>query len=197
MTTQPAPTDPGLLLDAQLCFRLYRSERAVLATYRELLAELGVTYPQYLVLLVLWEQDGATVSHLGTRLALESGTLSPLLRRMETAGLVTRNRSTDDERVVHVHLTEAGDALRRRAHSVPRDLSRRGGLDAAETVELARLLDRLCGNLTTADPVVDTAIDEAFGSAPAPDGALAPRGAPAPHPDCARTADAPTDGDPS
>lgn len=189
MTTQPLPTHPGLLLDAQLCFRLYRSERAVLATYRELLADLGLTYPQYLVLLVLWEQDGATVSHLGSRLALESGTLSPLLRRMEAAGLVTRDRSTDDERVVHVHLTDAGDTLRRQAHDIPRDLSRRGGLDAAETAELARLLDRLCANLATADPVVDTALDEAFGSAPAPHGALAP------HPDCARTADAPTDGD--
>ncbi|WPF82981.1 MarR family transcriptional regulator [Sanguibacter sp. 4.1] len=183
MTTQPTPTDPGLLLDAQLCFRLYRSERAVLATYRELLADLGVTYPQYLVLLVLWETDGATVSHLGSRLALESGTLSPLLRRMETAGLVLRERSGDDERVVHVRLTDAGRALQTRAHGVPHDLARRGGLDTAETLELARLLDRLCSNLGAPEPTVDTAIDEAFGS---------PQN---PHPASARTPGAPTDGD--
>ncbi|ACZ20582.1 transcriptional regulator, MarR family [Sanguibacter keddieii DSM 10542] len=165
MTTQPLPTDPGLLLDAQLCFRLYRSERAVLATYRELLADLGVTYPQYLVLLVLWETDGATVSHLGSRLALESGTLSPLLRRMEDAGLVSRTRSGDDERVVHVRLTEAGRDLRERAHGVPQDLWQRGGLDAGETAELARLLDRLSSNLAGAEPARDPAIDAAFGPA--------------------------------
>lgn len=168
MTTQPLPADPGLLLDAQLCFRLYRSERAVLATYRELLADLGVTYPQYLVLLVLWETDGATVSHLGARLSLESGTLSPLLRRMEDAGLVSRTRSGDDERVVHVRLTEAGRALRERAHGVPLDLWQRGGLDAAESVELARLLDRLSSNLSGAEPGRDPAIDEAFGPSQPP-----------------------------
>lgn len=168
MTTQPLPADPGLLLDAQLCFRLYRSERAVLATYRELLADLGVTYPQYLVLLVLWETDGATVSHLGTRLSLESGTLSPLLRRMEDAGLVSRTRSGDDERVVHVRLTEAGRALRERAHGVPLDLWQRGGLDAAESAELARLLDRLSSNLAGAEPGRDPAIDAAFGPSQPP-----------------------------
>lgn len=175
--------DPALHLDAQLCFRLYRGERAVLGTYRELLADLGVTYPQYLVLLVLWEQGESTVSDLGTRLALDSGTLSPLLRRMETAGLLTRSRERPDERVVVVRPTAAGRALRERAGSVPRDLAHRTGLDADDAATLARLLDTLCANLARGplDPPVAadrtdlTTLD----------------------PDDAGTTGAPTDGDPS
>lgn len=117
------------LLDEQICFALYSASRALTARYRDLLAPLGVTYPQYLVLLVLW-QDGATsVSHLGRRLHLDSGTLSPLLRRLEQNGLLTRTRGSSDERAVEVALTERGSALREAAASIPEQVCAATGLD--------------------------------------------------------------------
>jgi len=106
------------VLDEQICFALYNASRAITARYRDLLDPLGLTYPQYLVLLVLWEQESITVSRLGERLHLDSGTLSPLLRRMETAGLISRNRLPLDERSVQVSLTERGSALRYYASNV-------------------------------------------------------------------------------
>ena len=106
---------PQLRLDNQLCFLFHRISRELNAAYRPLLADLGLTYPQYLVMLVLWESDGLGVGEIGDRLALDSGTLSPLIRRMEKGGLVTRERAADDERRVTVHLTEAGRALEQRA----------------------------------------------------------------------------------
>jgi DNA-binding MarR family transcriptional regulator len=108
MTDTPSPS---VALDDQLCFALYAASRAVTARYRPMLDELGVTYPQYLVLMLLWEEDGQTVGQLGNRLALDSGTLSPLLKRLTAAGLVTRHRRADDERSVSVRLTEEGRAL--------------------------------------------------------------------------------------
>jgi DNA-binding MarR family transcriptional regulator len=108
MTDTPSPS---VALDDQLCFALYAASRAVTARYRPMLDQLGITYPQYLVLMLLWEEDGQTVGQLGSRLALDSGTLSPLLKRLTTAGLVTRHRRTDDERSVSVRLTDAGRAL--------------------------------------------------------------------------------------
>ncbi|MCZ2821795.1 MarR family transcriptional regulator [Modestobacter sp. VKM Ac-2977] len=108
MTDTPSPS---VALDDQLCFALYAASRAVTARYRPMLDELGVTYPQYLVLMLLWEEDGQTVGQLGARLALDSGTLSPLLKRLTAAGLVTRHRRADDERSVSVRLTDAGRAL--------------------------------------------------------------------------------------
>ncbi len=110
---------PQLQLDNQLCFLFHRISREITAAYRPLLAELGLTYPQYLVMLVLWEDDGIGVGEIGERLALDSATLSPLLRRMARAGLVTRERSTTDERRVAVRLTDQGWALRERAVGVP------------------------------------------------------------------------------
>ncbi|WP_372696738.1 MarR family winged helix-turn-helix transcriptional regulator [Arthrobacter sp. JSM 101049] len=139
------PTDP-LVLEAQLCFSLYSGERTVGAAYRELLAPLGLTYPQYLVMLVLWEDDGQPVSALGRRLGLDSGTLSPLLKRLEAAGRITRRRSDGDERVVRVHLTDDGAALRADAVSIPGHLASRMPLTAAETGELRRLLGKMCGH---------------------------------------------------
>lgn len=100
-----------LWLDNQLCFSLYAASRAVTKVYREKLAALGLTYPQYLVLIVLWEQDRQTVSDLGRKLMLDTGTLTPLLKRLESMGLVERQRSRGDERQVHIVLTEAGRAL--------------------------------------------------------------------------------------
>ena len=108
-----------LLLDNQLCFALYSTSLAMTRLYKPLLDELSLTYPQYLALLVLWEKDGLTVSELGERLFLDSGTLTPLLKRMEAAGLVSRLRDVADERRVHITLTAAGRQLRTRAEKIP------------------------------------------------------------------------------
>jgi DNA-binding MarR family transcriptional regulator len=116
-------TLPQLQLDNQLCFLFHRISRELNAAYRPLLADLGLTYPQYLVMLVLWEDDGLGVGEIGERLSLDSGTLSPLLRRLEANGLVRRARAADDERRVTVHLTEAGRALEVRAADVPAALA--------------------------------------------------------------------------
>jgi DNA-binding MarR family transcriptional regulator len=110
---------PQLRLDNQLCFLFHRISRELDAAYRPLLAELGLTYPQYLVMLVLWESDGLGVGELGDRLDLDSGTLSPLLRRLEHAGLVRRERATSDERRVRISLTDRGRDLQERAAGVP------------------------------------------------------------------------------
>ncbi len=114
---------PQLRLDNQLCFLFHRISRELTAAYRPLLADLGLTYPQYLVMLVLWEDDGLAVGEIGERLALDSGTLSPLLRRLEAAGLVHRVRDRSDERRVTVHLTPAGRDLEARAADVPAELA--------------------------------------------------------------------------
>jgi DNA-binding MarR family transcriptional regulator len=140
-----ARRDP-LQLDEQLCFALYSASRAMTRTYAPLLEPLGVTYPQYVVLLVLWERDGVPIHELGTRLALDSGTLTPLLKRLERQGLVERRRGVDDERVVRIHLTASGRALRLRARKIPADLACRAGYDAgsdASMHELTELRDQL------------------------------------------------------
>jgi DNA-binding MarR family transcriptional regulator len=110
---------PQLRLDNQLCFLFHRIGRELNAAYRPLLAGLGLTYPQYLVMLVLWECDGLGVGELGDRLDLDSGTLSPLLRRLEHAGLVRRERATSDERRVTIRLTDRGRDLQERAAGIP------------------------------------------------------------------------------
>jgi DNA-binding MarR family transcriptional regulator len=119
MPTRSPTADEALLLDNQLCFALYSASLAMTKLYKPLLDELGLTYPQYLVMLVLWEGDGLMVSELGQRLYLDSGTLTPLLKRLEAAGLVSRLRAVEDERRVHVHLTAAGRKLKARAAKVP------------------------------------------------------------------------------
>jgi len=124
MPRTPKPTQPGLShaalqLDHQLCFALYSASLAMTKLYKPLLAPLGLTYPQYLALLCLWESDGVTVSHLGERLQLDSGTLTPLLKRMEAAGWLRRERSAEDERRVLVWLTPAGQALKTQARAIP------------------------------------------------------------------------------
>ena len=138
----------SLELDQQLCFALYAASRALTRAYQPLLEPLGLTYPQYLVCLALWERDGRSVTELGTCLALDSGTLTPLLKRMQQAGLVERRRSTEDERVVHIHLTAAGRALRARARSVPKEIAKRAGLDAAAIGRLREELRTLTSVLT-------------------------------------------------
>jgi DNA-binding MarR family transcriptional regulator len=132
--------DDVLALDNQLCFALYAANRAVTARYRPLLAELNLTYPQYLVMLVLWEaaQEGnvVRVSDLGNRLRLDSGTLTPLLKRLAERELVTRQRNTPDERVVTVAPTETGMAMRRQARAIPERLLCGTGIDQERIVAL-------------------------------------------------------------
>lgn len=136
------PENP-LALEHQVCFALYSASRAVTAAYRPLLAPLGLTYPQYLVLLVLWERGSLPVRDIGAALHLDSGTLSPLLKRMEANGLVARRRSIDDERQVDVDLTAAGAALRERALAVPAQLHAATGIDPDTLVLLRRTCQAL------------------------------------------------------
>ena len=136
-------TDDLLRLDLQLCFPLYAASRAMVQAYTPLLAKLGLTYPQYLVMLVLWETDGVTVKALGERLYLDSGTLTPLLKRLETLGFVRRERSREDARSVTVSLTAQGRALRRKAASIPEAIACRAGLTLEELGRLRRDIQRL------------------------------------------------------
>lgn len=140
----------ALKLRQQVCFALYAASRAVTSAYRPLLDRLGLTYPQYVALLVLWERGDTTVKDLGAALMLDSGTLSPLLKRLEAAGLVERRRSTADERSVVVGLTAAGAALKDRAAGVPAELARRTGLTSADLAELRDTLTALTATLTRA-----------------------------------------------
>ena len=130
-------------LDKQLCFALHATSRAVTQAYGPLLAPLGVTYPQYLVLLVLWEGDGLTVSDIGERLYLDSGTITPLLKRLEAAGLLRRARDTDDERVVRVCLTTQGRKLRGRAENIADGVACALGIDAVEIAAIREPLRKI------------------------------------------------------
>lgn len=147
MPTRAIPSDQALLLDNQLCFALYSASLAMTKLYKPLLDELGLTYPQYLAMLVLWEGDGLMVSELGQRLSLDSGTLTPLLKRLEAAGLISRMRDVQDERRVHVHLTAAGRRLKARAAKVPACVLEASQCSVPELIELTRqvrlLRDRL------------------------------------------------------
>src|SRR5690242_6282453 len=125
--------DQALLLDNQLCFALYSTSLAMTKLYKPLLDRIGLTYPQYLVMLVLWERDGLAVKAIGDQMFLDSGTLTPLLKRLEQAGLVERRRSRDDERVVHIHLTPAGRAMQAEVATVFEGIGCASGL----TVETA------------------------------------------------------------
>jgi len=120
-----------MLLDDQLCFALYSTTQAIQGLYRPLLSRLGLTYPQYLVLLVLWEEDGLTVSQIGDRLSLNSATLTPLLKRIERAGIVERTRLSSDERRVSVVLTQSGRDLQLEVGRVTTDVTC-AAVDAAE-----------------------------------------------------------------
>ncbi len=137
------PSGEALLLDNQLCFALYSASLAMTKLYKPLLAELGLTYPQYLALLVLWERDGLMVSELGERLSLDSGTLTPLLKRLEALSLVTRLRDVTDERRVHIALTAAGRQLKTRAATVPGCILAATQCSVSEVVELTRQVQAL------------------------------------------------------
>ncbi|MFF3447080.1 MarR family winged helix-turn-helix transcriptional regulator [Streptomyces sp. NPDC002667] len=170
MTATPAPSAGApaagdfLRLDEQICFSLNAASRAFGGVYRVLLKDLGLTYPQYLVMLVLWEHGELPVKKVGEHLRLDSGTLSPLLKRLEAAGLVRRERSARDERSVRVGLTEEGSALRERALDVPRRIAAATGADLEEIRELRARLDRLTAALDEA-ALSESVLSEAPGCA--------------------------------
>ena len=146
-STPITPSPAILRLDNQVCFALYSASLAMTKLYKPLLDRIGLTYPQYLVMLVLWEQDGVTVSELGERLFLDSGTLTPLLKRLESQGQIARLRDVQDERRVRITLTAEGRALRDQAEAIPQCVLQSSQCSIAEltalTTELKQLRDRL------------------------------------------------------
>ena len=148
METVNKASDP-LLLENQLCFPLYACSRRIVNLYTPYFQPLGITYTQYIVFLVLWETDGVSVRELGERLYLDSGTLTPLLKKMEEAGFVTRRRSTEDGRVVRIWLTDRGRALRAEVEQIPLRLGGCLPLTAEEAKVLHGLLYRLLENTET------------------------------------------------
>ena len=139
--------DFALRLDNQICFAIYSTAHAFNRIYKPLLVRLGLTYPQYLVMLVLWERDGVPVKDIGDRLFLDSGTLTPLLKRLESAQLIKRTRSTEDERQVLIALTPQGRALQEKARAVPHSILAASACSVAELLamknEIVALRDRL------------------------------------------------------
>ena len=148
MNTPRLSSDQALQLDHQLCFALYSASLAMTKLYKPMLDEMGLTYPQYLAMLVLWEHDGVAVSELGERLHLDSGTLTPLLKRLESAELVTRLRDVQDERRVLIRLTAAGRKLKARAARIPGCVLDASQCSVAEAVTLTRKVQALRNRLT-------------------------------------------------
>ena len=149
---KPAAAANWLALDHQLCFALYAASLAMTKAYKPLLAPLGLTYPQYLVMLVLWEGDGITVSQLGARLTLDSGTLTPLLKRLEALTLVQRLRDASDERRVLLRLTAAGRTLRSQALAVPQAIACATACDLQQISGLSAELHQLRKQLAEISP---------------------------------------------
>ncbi|HEY6796186.1 MAG TPA: MarR family transcriptional regulator [Kineosporiaceae bacterium] len=141
---------PSQLLGDQLCFTLYAASRAVSGLYRSVLEEFGLTYPQYVVMLALWERSGVPVKDLGAVVHLDYGTLSPLLKRLEAQGLLRRERRADDERSVLIELTDAGRQLRARAAHVPERIGSAMGLTDEELTTVRELLLRMTANVQQA-----------------------------------------------
>ncbi|RYX96439.1 MAG: MarR family transcriptional regulator [Comamonadaceae bacterium] len=148
MPTPKFTIDEALQLDNQLCFALYSTSLAMTKLYKPLLEEMGLTYPQYLAMLALWQEDGLMVSELGERLFLDSGTLTPLLKRLEAAGLVARIRAIDDERRVHVSLTAAGRKLKSKAAKIPGCVLTATQCSVPEIVSLTQQVQALRKRLT-------------------------------------------------
>jgi MarR family transcriptional regulator, organic hydroperoxide resistance regulator len=139
-----------LLLDNQLCFALYSTSLAMTRVYKPLLDDIGLTYPQYLAMLVLWEQDGLMVSELGERLHLDSGTLTPLLKRLEASDLIARIRAVEDERRVHITLTAAGRKLKAKAAKIPACILSATECSIPELMALTQQVQNLRSRLRTA-----------------------------------------------
>jgi DNA-binding MarR family transcriptional regulator len=143
----PLSAEQSLLLDNQVCFPLYSASNAVIRTYRPLLDKLELTYSQYLVMMVLWQNDGVSVKDVGNRLHLDSGTLTPLLKRLESKGFVVRGRSEQDERVRVLKLTEAGADLKQQALQVPAEMKCKIQLDLDELLLLKKLCEKVVKRL--------------------------------------------------
>jgi DNA-binding MarR family transcriptional regulator len=147
MAVKQMTADQPLKLDNQICFAIYSTAHAFNRVYKPLLDQLGLTYPQYLVMLVLWERDGVPLKDIGERLFLDSGTLTPLLKRLEAAQLIKRSRSTEDERQVLIALTSRGQALKEKARAVPQSILAASACSVAELTamknEIIALRDRL------------------------------------------------------
>jgi MarR family transcriptional regulator, organic hydroperoxide resistance regulator len=139
--------DASLVFDNQICFPLYSAANAVVRAYRPLLKALDITYLQYMVLMLLWEQSNLSVKALGERLMLDSGTLTPLLKRLEAKGLVVRSRSESDERVRIITITEQGLALKAQAKNIPEDLACRIGLPRGTGQEIKKLCEQVLAAL--------------------------------------------------
>ena len=142
MSDKPCPNE-NLKLEKQLCFALYRTTRAITQTYRPFLEEIGLTYPQYLVMLVLWEEDNLTLTHIGNKLMLDSGTLTPMIKKMESAGLLQRKRSHADEREVRILLTPQGHGLKNEAGKVPQKMGCVISLSDEKRLRMQQDLDEL------------------------------------------------------
>lgn len=138
----------GLLLRNQVCFPLYALSKEITNMYRPLLLSLDLTYPQYLVMMVLWEHDGLTVSEIGEKLLLDSGTLTPLLKRLQIKALVDRVRNTEDERVVELFLTEKGRKLKQQACKIPEAMISKMDVEVSELQNLHQLLGKILNKLT-------------------------------------------------
>ncbi len=138
---------PQLLLKNQVCFSLYSAANAMIRAYRPLLSELDLTYPQYLAMMVIWEKNGINIKDLGHDLHLDSGTLTPLLKRLETKGFITRERSSEDERIRLVFLTKQGTELKNKALSVPNGIFCKSQLEIEELQQLKATCEKLLANL--------------------------------------------------
>jgi DNA-binding MarR family transcriptional regulator len=143
MAGKQGAADQPLRLDNQICFAIYSAAHAFNRVYKPLLDQLGLTYPQYLVMLVLWERDGVPLKDIGERLFLDSGTLTPLLKRLEAAQLIKRSRSTEDERQVLIALTPRGQALKEKARSVPRSILAASAASACSVAELSAMKNEI------------------------------------------------------
>lgn len=135
------------LLSKQLCFALYATSRAFTKVYASLLEEMGITYPQYLVLLVLWEKDGVPVQYIADQLEIEAATATPMIKRMENLDLLVRQRSTKDERQVLIHLSEKGEAYRQKAVDIPDQLGCRVNVSNAQAMKLLKELNAIRANI--------------------------------------------------
>jgi DNA-binding MarR family transcriptional regulator len=147
VSSPPSASDDLLTLENQFCFALYSTSLAMTKTYKPMLDKLGLTYPQYLVMLVLWQDDGLLVKAIGEKLYLDSGTLTPLLKRLETSGMLTRTRDAEDERQVRIALTKEGRALKKKAQAIPTEILCASGASVQALSDLRAKLAEIRNNL--------------------------------------------------
>jgi DNA-binding MarR family transcriptional regulator len=136
-----------LKLENQICFPLYAIAKEIIGLYRPFLDEIGITYPQYLVMMVLWENDGLTVSHIGDKLFLDSGTLTPLLKRLEAKEFLVRKRKKEDERVVEIFLTDNGKQLQQKACEIPDKIQQKIGIETKDLLELKETIQKILSKI--------------------------------------------------